>query len=91
MSFLAPAYIESSKNAVLPIIHDLDSQLIQGGIAGQHYHLTLSELQKMQVLTAIVDKIVENTQRIYEPAMLASGDINTLASGDIVMASVKIS
>lgn len=66
--------------AGLPVIHELPSQNIQGGLPNEHYHLTLAELGGLQeFLASGLEK------PIYEP-VYANHEGVTSGDGDILMA-----
>ena len=79
-----PAYIGKflRKQSKIPnlearvLVHEDTEESIQGGIAGEHYHLSAAELA--QALTPAINDI-------YEPIMIGGALVTTVA-GDLLMA-----
>lgn len=59
------------------LVHEDPKQLIQGGSAGEHYHVTTAELARLQ-------ELVNPGIPIYEP-VTAAGEILFDNNGDVLM------
>lgn len=70
-------------------IHESLSQNIQGGSAGEHYHLTAAELANVQTIPNLTARLavveIAIAKPIYEPVMV-SGELALTNSGDLLMA-----
>jgi hypothetical protein len=79
MSFFSPGYIAPGNRAQQSstIIHEDPTQNIQGGIAGQHYHMSLLAYQKA---IAFFKAGYVN----FEPCMSQIGDSMIARSGDMM-------
>lgn len=73
-------YASDAGTGLLPVIHEEETQLIQGGEENQHYHLT--EAEHEFILQLLANGV---SQKVYEP-MRASGDWVFTNAGDCMMA-----
>jgi hypothetical protein len=86
MGFHTPGFTRDNRPKIqnLPLIHELTSQNIQGGLPGEHYHLTAALYTRLIALASAGGTLV------IEPAMSLTGEIMRFATGDIAMLTTLI-
>jgi len=79
-SFFRPGFINNNS---IPIIHEDDDQFIQGGLPGEHYHLSAAA-------HAALVEILTSKLSAAEPMTSLTGEIMLAKSGDIIVQGVKL-
>jgi hypothetical protein len=79
MPFFRPGYQhQKTGTESLPILHEEPTQLIQGGIAGQHYHMSLAAYKALISMFTLGYATVE-------PIMSLSGETMLSRTGDMMV------
>lgn len=71
------------------VVHERAAELIQGGSAGQHYHLTAMELSSISAIPGIVGAVSSTVAgasiSLRDEPIMIGGAYLTVTNGDILM------